>query len=179
MGRSNLDIRTVAFVTIALAVLGGLSVRIFRAIYFAPRTAFTELQPMNSSEGQSAGDAAFDVVDDDDFLVLRLRLKQCSEPVFAVPIPLMAVATPELADQRFLNSPHYYRFDVYDEKVWKELSYVSRVITPYLIVTRNLLDRNIFVRFYAPKDCNVPDTSYVGWADTILKHASNQNEANE
>jgi hypothetical protein len=173
MCRVNLDTRTIAFATAALAAICSLSSRIFMAIYFAHPTTFIDFRSLNLSDRQLAGDAAFDLVDDDDFVVVRLRLTECSEPVFAVPIPLVTVAAPDIADQRFLSSPHYHRLDVYDGRVSKGLSYFSRIIAPYLIVTRKVFDRNNFIRFYAPKDCNVPDTSYIRWADTILKQASN------
>lgn len=142
------------------------------AIYFAPPTAIIDFRSLNSSDGKLAGEAAFDRVDDDDFIVLRLRLVGCGEPVFALPISLISVAAPDIADQRFLSSPDYWRIDVYDGRVSKGLSYFSRIIAPYLTVNENIFDRNNFIRFYAPKDCNIPDTSYVRWSDIILKQAS-------
>ena len=162
--------RTIAFATVALAAICSLSLRIFMAIYFAPSTAFIDFLSLNSSDGKLAGEAAFDRVADDDFVILRLRLAECSEPVFAVPFPLISVAAPDIADRRFLSSLRYWRFDVYDGRVSKGLSYFSRIIAPYL--TGKVLDRDNFIRFYAPKDCNVPDTSYVRWSDIILKRAS-------
>jgi hypothetical protein len=168
--------RTVAFATVAFAAVCSVSLRIFIAIYFTPPTNFIDFRSLNSSDGKLAGEAAFDRVDDDDFVVLRLRLSECSEPVFALPIPLMAVAAPDIADQRFLSSPHYRRFDVYNGRVSKGLSYFSRLIAPYLTVSGQIFDRNNFIRFYAPKDCDVPDASYVRWSDIILKRASKSDQ---
>ena len=105
MCRVNLDTRTIAFATVALAAICSLSSRIFMAIYFAHPTTFIDFRSLNLSDRQLAGDAAFDLVDDDDFVVVRLRLTECSEPVFAVPIPLVTVAAPDIADQRFLKFP--------------------------------------------------------------------------
>jgi hypothetical protein len=156
-------LRAVAFVLVALAVLVGLISRI--TTVRSDAALFAGVESLNLSPGQPFGRATFDGIARDLVLSVRLRTKQCEEPIYAAPLQLRSVAEPELADHAYLSHPGYGETNVYRGQVRRTFSHLARVLsrnplTPYRL--------DYFVRFYAPSDCVIDDRAYVEWADMIL-----------
>jgi hypothetical protein len=96
---------------------------------------------------------------------VRLKAKQCDEPIYATPLQLKSVAEADLADRTFLSHPGYSETNIYRGEVRRTFSHLARVLsrnplTPYKL--------DYFVRFYAPSDCVIDDQAYVEWAGMIL-----------
>ena len=122
---------------------------------------------MGQFAGRSIGDATLDGLEDRDALSLRLRPRQCSDPVFAVPLLLTNVAIPDIADRAYRTNSGYRTVDVYKGRVLGEFSYFSRLIARSLLETYDA-PAGYYVRFYAPANCEIRSKSFVQWADTIL-----------
>ena len=133
-----------------------------------PETPFRGIEALDFSLGQPIGDAKFDEIVDDSPAGLRLRRDQCGDPIFAVPMLLTAATITQVADRVYKKSPAYLSTDVYRGQIHKEFSHLSRLIARGLLETYNL-EGGYFVRFYAPADCHVENTSYIQWAEAILK----------
>jgi len=156
-------LRAVAFLLVALAVLIGLISRITTVRLDA--ALFAGVESLNLSPGQPFGRATFDGIASESVLSVRLRTKQCDEPIYAAPLQLRSVAEVELADRAYLGRPGYGEINVYRSQVRQTFSHLARVLarnplTPYRL--------DYFVRFYAPSDCVLDDRAYVEWADMIL-----------
>jgi hypothetical protein len=172
----RVGLRTVAFAAVALAAIVGLATRIVIANSGGPPVQFAGTKSLDLRVGQSFGDATFDGVDEND--ALRLRLKQCNDYVFAVPILLTNIAIPELADRDYGRRPHYTHVEVYNGQLRREFSRLPKLIA-HGILKRYNIDKGFFVQFYAPTDCDIPDGSYVRWANLILKPDSEPVEGAE
>jgi hypothetical protein len=89
-------LRTVAFVVVALAALSGL---ISRMTKVRSEASFAGVESLNLSPGQPFGSATFDGIAGKRIATIRLRTKQCGEPIYAAPLQLRAVSEVELADR--------------------------------------------------------------------------------
>ena len=127
-----------------------------------------EIQDLNRFAGQSIGGAILDGLEEKDIVSIRLRPGQCNEPVFAVPIPLTSVVVPDLADRAYGNIPGYTIINVYNGRVRGEFSRLPRLLARGLLGIHKV-GAAVFVRFYAPTNCEIQNESFVRWADTILK----------
>jgi hypothetical protein len=156
-------LRAVAFVLVALAVLIGLISRMTTGRSDAG--AFAGVESLNLAPGQPFGSATFDGIAIEDVPSVRLKARQCDQPIYATPLQLRSVAEAELADRAYLGRPGYSATNVYRGQVHQTFSHFARVLarnplTPYRL--------DYFVRFYAPSDCVVDDHAYVEWAAMIL-----------
>jgi hypothetical protein len=161
-------LRAVAFVVVALATLIGLISRLAIAKSGADTATFRGVEALGLSPGQPFGQATFDGTVDEGVAGLRLRVKQCGEPIYAAPIELKAVAFVEAADRGYLNHPGYGVTNVYHGQVRQNFSHLARVLARNPLTPYNL---DYFIRFYSPSDCAVDDQAYVEWADRILSLA--------
>lgn len=153
----------IAFVLVVLAVLVGLTLRMTTGRSGA--ASFAGVESLNLSPGQPFGHATFEGIDTEDVSSLRLKTKQCGEPIYAAALKLRSVAEVELADRAYLDHPGYRSTNVYRGQVRQTFSHLARVLarnplTPYRL--------DYFVRFYAPSDCIIDDRAYVEWAEMIL-----------
>ena len=155
--------RTAAFILVALAVLIGLISRIL--IGRSDATAFAGVESLNLSVGQPFGRAIFDGIVSENVPSVRLRAKQCDEPVFAAPLQLRSVAEAELADRTYLGHRGYGATNVYRGQVRQTFSHLARVLARNPLTPFRL---DYFVRFYTPSDCAIDDRAYVEWAGMIL-----------
>jgi hypothetical protein len=156
-------LRAVAFILVALAALIGLISR--TATVRSVAAPFVGVEALNLSPGQQFGSATFDGIGRESVPSVRLRTKQCREPIYAVPMSLIAVADVELADRAYLDRPGYAATNVYHGQVRQTFSHFARAfarnpLAPYR--------REFFVRFYAPSGCAIDDQAYVEWAGMIL-----------
>ena len=163
MTASLAGLRAIAFVLVALAVLTGLILRI--ATVRPGVASFAGVESLNLSPGQPFGRATFDGIAAEDVPSIRLRTKQCDEPIYAAPLQLRSVADVELADRAYLDHRGYGSTNVYRGQVRQTFSHLARVLarnplTPYKL--------DYFIRFYAPSDCAIDDQAYIEWADMIL-----------
>ena len=163
MTGSLAGLRAVALVVVALAALMGLVTRI--AAVQSPVASFAGVESLNLSPGQPFGRATFDGIASEDVPSVRLRTKQCGEPIYAAPLRIRAVAEVELADRAYLDRPGYGVTNVYRGQVHQTFSHFARILarnplTPYSL--------DYFIRFYAPSDCLIDDQTYVEWAAMIL-----------
>jgi hypothetical protein len=170
------SLRVVALFMIVAACGAGLAIRIAMMASRGPETPFRGVESLDFSLGQSIGAAKFDGIVADSPAGLRLRLEPCGEPIFAAPMLLTDVTTTEVADRAYRKSPAYLSTDVYRGQIRKEFSHFSRLIARSLLETYNL-EGGYFVRFYAPADCRVENTSYIEWAEAILKAGSEPERA--
>lgn len=170
-------IRTLAFILVGLAAITGLALRIVMANSHAPSVPFAGIESMDLAVGHPIADATFDGLNEDQISAVRLRLKQCRNPVFAAPMLLNAVAVPEIADQIY-RKPTYDRVDVYKGKLYRGFSRLSRIVSLIFLDSYNS-QAGFFVRFYSPADCNIRRDSYIAWADLILKLGSKSEHAEE
>ena len=99
------------------------------------------------------------------FPTVRLRTKQCGEPIYAAPLQLRAVAEVDLADRAYLGRPGYDATKVYRGHVRKTFSHFARVLARNPLTPFRL---DYFARFYAPSDCVIDDHIYLEWAGMIL-----------
>ena len=170
-------LRAVAFFLVALAVLVGLISRMTTA---RPDAAwFTGVESLNLTPGQPIGSATFDGIVIENVPSVRLKTKQCDEPIYAAPLQLRSVAEVELADLAYLGRPGYSATNVYRGQVRRTFSHFARVLAGTLsqlarALARKPLASNIdyFVRFYAPSDCVIDDQTYAEWAGMILAMAT-------
>ena len=159
--------RAVAFIVVALAALTGLISRL--AIDNSAETAtFVGVEELGLSPGQSFGRATFDGTVNEGVAGVRLRVERCSEPIYATPIELKAVAFVAAADRGYLRNRGYVTTNVYHRKVRQTFSHLARVFARNPLTPYNL---DYFIRFYTPSDCVVDDQAYVEWADMILSLA--------
>lgn len=163
MSGSLAGLRAVAFVLVALAAMMGLITRI-EAVQ-SPVASFAGVESLNLSPGQPFGRATFDGIAREDVPGVRLRTKQCGEPIYAAPLQLKSVAEVEIADRAYLDRPGYGVTNVYRGQVHQTFSHFARILarnplTPYRL--------DYFIRFYAPSDCVIDDQAYVEWAEMIL-----------
>ena len=172
------ELRTLAFIMIGLAAIVGLTTRIVIANARGPRVQFAGIQNLGLRAGQSIGNATFDGVEENDVPGVRLRTRQCNEPIFAVPILLIAVAVPEVSDRAYGSIPGYGKKDVYSGQVHGELSRFSKLFKRSFLETYNV-GASYFVRFYAPANCEIANETYVRWADAILTPGSRSAPAGE
>jgi hypothetical protein len=167
--------RIVAFIVIAAAVLAGLASRV---VFPNPRAGgiwFAGIASMDLRVGQALGDGTFDGVEQEPIPALRLRTKLCSEPVFAVPLRLSAVAITQVADASYLRLGGYRSTDVYSANVRKNFSHLDRLLARAMLETAD----GFFVRFYAPSHCEIGDDAYVAMANAILNFGSIPEKAAE
>ena len=164
MTGSSAKFRATAFVSVALAVLAGLTLRMTTA---RPDEAsfFAGVESLNLSPGQPFGRATFDGIDTEDISSVRLRANECDKPVYAAPLRLRSVAEVELADRVYLDHRGYASTNVYRGQVRQTFSHLARVLarnplTPYRL--------DYFVRFYAPSGCAIDTQAYIEWAEMIL-----------
>jgi hypothetical protein len=160
---SSARFRAGAFVIVALAALTGLTSRI--AISHTGATEFDGVESLNLSPGQPFGRASFDGILSESVPTVRLKAKQCAEPIYVVPMQLRAVAEPELADRTYLDRVGYSATNVYQGEVRHTFSHLERVLARNPLTPFRL---DYFVRFYAPPGCAIDDEAYVEWAGLIL-----------
>ena len=163
MTASLAELRAIAFVLVAVAVLVGLISRI--ATGPSGGASFAGVESLNLSPGQPFGRATFDGIAAEDVPSIRLRTKQCGEPIYAAPLKLRSVADVELADRAYLDHRGYGSTNVYRGQVRRTFSHLARVLarnplTPYRL--------DYFIRFYVPSDCAIDDHAYIEWAEMIL-----------
>ena len=156
-------LRAIAFVLVALAVSMGLISRL--ATVRSGVASFAGVGSLKLSPGQPFGRATFDGIATENIPSVRLRTKQCDEPIYAAPLQLRSVAEVELADRAYLDHPGYGATNVYRGQVRQTFSHLARVLarnplTPYRL--------DYFVRFYAPSDCAIDNQAYMEWAGMIL-----------
>jgi hypothetical protein len=58
--------------------------------------------------------------------------------------------------------------EVYNGQLRREFSRLRKLIAPGILEIYSI-DKGVSVQFYAPTDCDIPDGSYVRWANLILK----------
>lgn len=90
MNGSLAGFRAAAFVLVALAVLTGLISRIVTDQSDA--ATFAGVEALNLSPGQPLGRATFDGIVSQSVPSVRLKTKQCAEPIYAAPLRLRSVA---------------------------------------------------------------------------------------
>ena len=156
-------LRAIAFVLVASAVSLGLISRI--ATVRSAAASFAGIESLNLSPGQPFGRATFDGIAVEDVPSIRLRTKQCIEPIYAAPMKLRSVADVELADRAYLDHRGYGSTNVYRGQMRQTFSHFARVLarnplTPYRL--------DYFIRFYVPSDCAIDDQAYIEWAEMIL-----------
>jgi hypothetical protein len=161
-------LRVVALLVVAGASVAGLTFRIAMVDSGESRGSFSGLLSLNLRLGQPIGDAIFDGIAEYGIPGLRLRLKQCEEPIFAVPLTLTSATGASLADRGYRKPAAYLSTDVYRGQIRKDFSHFSRLIA-YLSESPNFDGGYFFVRFSAPTNCHVESEAYIGWAGTILK----------
>jgi hypothetical protein len=160
-------LRAGAFVIATLAALAGVISRV--AIAKSDVGAFTGVEALGLSPGQLFGRATFDGIVNEGVSGIRMRVEQCGQPIYAVPIELKAVALVEASDRGYLGDRGYALTNVYHGQVRRPFSHLDRVLarnplTPYRL--------DYFVRFYSPSNCVIDEQAYVEWADKILSLAT-------
>jgi hypothetical protein len=130
-----------------------------------------EFQSPELRLGEAIGDATFDGIVENGPFGVRLRLTQCSDVVYGVPIAILHVATPQIANRAYGRSPLYRSTDVYRGQIREEFSYFSRLSSFFAarFLNPDSVDISFFVRFYSPSDCDIGRSTYVLWAGAILK----------
>jgi hypothetical protein len=156
-------LRAVAFVLVALAVLTGVISRM--ATVRSRVASFDGVESLNLSPGQPFGRAIYDGIVVENVPSVRLKTKQCDEPIYAAPLQLRSIAAVELADRAYLHHPGYGSTNVYRGQVRQTFSHLARVLarnplTPYRL--------DYFIRFYTPSDCVIDNQAYIEWAGMIL-----------
>lgn len=163
MTASLAGLRAIAFVLVALAVLTGLISR--TTTVRSGAASFAGVKSLNLSPGQPFGGATFDGIAAEDVPSIRLRTKQCDEPIYAAPLQLRSVADVELADRAYLDHRGYGSTNVYRGQVRQTFSHLARVLARNPLMPYQL---DYFIRFYVPSDCAIDDQTYIEWADKIL-----------
>jgi hypothetical protein len=170
------SLRAIALLLVAGSSLAGLAFRISAIDSGQGHAQFPGLQGLNLRLGQPLGDAIFDGLTEESPAGLRLKLKQCEEPVIAAPMLLTAVAGCQVADRAYRTSPAILSTDVYHGRIRKGFTHFSRLIARGILDAYNGDDR-YFVRFYAAEDCHVENAAYLDWAEAILSPGSKAGRA--
>jgi hypothetical protein len=159
-------LRAGAFVVVALAALAGVISRV--AIAKSDGGTFVGVEALGLSPGHLFGRATFDGTVNEGVSGVKLRVEQCGQPIYAVPIELKAVAFVEAADRGYLGHPGYAVTNVYHKQIRRTFSHFDRVLARNPLTPYNL---DYFLRFYSPSDCVIDEQAYVEWADGILDAA--------
>jgi hypothetical protein len=124
--------------------------------------------------GDAIGEAVFEGVVEAPLPGFRLRLARCSGAVFILVVPLASGSAPQVLDQIY-GHPPYRSTDVYGGQIREEFSQVSKWASYIAARVRASWSRKqtgqeeVFVRAYAPSDCNVGQVAYLEWADAVLR----------
>jgi hypothetical protein len=167
------NLRFVTLGAIAAAGLIGAGTRLeWRSAGGLEPVAF-DPRRLEMSTGDSIGNAVVDSVVNKPLEGLRLRLPQCGNPAFVVPIPILSVTDPQVLDRAY-GLPAYRSTDVYRGHIRDGFSHISRV-TSYITARAAALwsgptiSYDFYVRAYVPSDCTISTAAYVEWAAAVLK----------
>ncbi len=168
------NLRVATLGAIAAAALIGAATRLERKSVVDFENIAFDARRLEMSLGDSIGNAVIDGVVNEPLEGLRLRLAQCGDPAFVVPIPILSVAAPQLVDRAY-GLPAYRSTDVYRGHIRDGFSHISR-ITSYVATRATALWPNeltigddFYVRAYVPSDCIISTDAYVEWAAAVLK----------
>jgi hypothetical protein len=134
---------------------------------------FDDTRQLEMSLGDSIGNAVVDSVIRRPLTGVRLRLPQCGNPTFVVPMPILSVAVPQFADRAY-GLPSYRSTDVYRGHIRDGFSHISRMASYVAARVTALwsgptISDDYYVRAYVPSDCTVSTDAYVDWAAAVLR----------
>jgi hypothetical protein len=173
-------LRSIAIVAIALASVTGIAARLAMSSVDAPQPEFGVREEQFRGQ-EPFRDALVDGIETSEIAGVRIRLPRCSQPVFVVPLGMLSVTQPRMADRFYGQRPSYHATDVFAGTIRQGFSPVSRLVS-YLAARafrgEKALDIGLFIRFYSPSDCAIEPAAFLEWAQAVLKFGSGSARSN-